>query len=173
MVGENLLDREYQEVLGYPALGRAVRGGLRFRAGRCRAVKALLAWSSGKDSAWASTSCASGADVEVVGLLTTVNEAYDRVAMHAVRRALLEAQARRGRPAPARRAHPLAVPERGLRGGDGGARSTRPARPASRPSPSATCSWRTSAATARSRWRHRPRPLFPLWGGPTAALARR
>jgi uncharacterized protein (TIGR00290 family) len=32
-------------------------------------------------------------DVEVVGLLTTVNEAHDRVAMHAVRRTLLEAQA--------------------------------------------------------------------------------
>lgn len=32
-------------------------------------------------------------DVEVVGLLTTVNETHDRVAMHAVRRALLEAQA--------------------------------------------------------------------------------
>jgi len=32
-------------------------------------------------------------DVEVVGLLTTVNETHDRVAMHAVRRTLLEAQA--------------------------------------------------------------------------------
>jgi outer membrane cobalamin receptor len=33
VVGENLLDREYQEALGYPALGRQVRGGLRFRGG--------------------------------------------------------------------------------------------------------------------------------------------
>ena len=30
VVGENLLDRRYQEILGYPALGRALRGGLRF-----------------------------------------------------------------------------------------------------------------------------------------------
>ena len=33
-VAENLLDREYQEALGYPALGRAVRAGLRFRSGQ-------------------------------------------------------------------------------------------------------------------------------------------
>jgi outer membrane receptor protein involved in Fe transport len=31
LVGENLLDRRYQEVLGYPALGRSVRVGLRYR----------------------------------------------------------------------------------------------------------------------------------------------
>jgi outer membrane receptor protein involved in Fe transport len=30
VVGENLLDQRYQEILGYPALGRALRGGLRF-----------------------------------------------------------------------------------------------------------------------------------------------
>ncbi|HLA78729.1 MAG TPA: TonB-dependent receptor [Vicinamibacteria bacterium] len=34
LVAENLLDREYQEVLGYPALGRSLRAGLRFRSGR-------------------------------------------------------------------------------------------------------------------------------------------
>jgi outer membrane cobalamin receptor len=33
VAAENLFDRQYQEVLGYPALGRALRGGLRFRAG--------------------------------------------------------------------------------------------------------------------------------------------
>jgi len=53
----------------------------------------LLAWSSGKDSAWALHTLRQDARVEVVGLLTTVNEAHDRVAMHAVRRALLERQA--------------------------------------------------------------------------------
>jgi len=36
VVAENLLDRDYQEALGYPALGRSVRGGLRFRAGSPR-----------------------------------------------------------------------------------------------------------------------------------------
>ena len=57
------------------------------------AVKVLLAWSSGKDSAWSLHVLRSRPDVEVVGLLTTVNAAHDRVAMHAVRRTLLEAQA--------------------------------------------------------------------------------
>jgi uncharacterized protein (TIGR00290 family) len=56
-------------------------------------MKALLAWSSGKDSAWSLHVLRGRPDVEVVGLLTTVNEAYDRVAMHAVRTSLLEAQA--------------------------------------------------------------------------------
>jgi len=53
----------------------------------------LLAWSSGKDSAWALHRLRDDPEVEVVGLLTTVNEAADRVAMHAVRRRLVEAQA--------------------------------------------------------------------------------
>ncbi len=56
-------------------------------------MKAWLAWSSGKDSAWALHVLRASPDVEVVGLLTTVNEAYDRVAMHGVRRTLLQAQA--------------------------------------------------------------------------------
>lgn len=55
--------------------------------------KVLLSWSSGKDSAWALHVLRQLPDVEVVGLLTTFNEAFDRVAMHAVRRELVEAQA--------------------------------------------------------------------------------
>jgi uncharacterized protein (TIGR00290 family) len=51
--------------------------------------KALLAWSSGKDSAWSLHVLRQQGEVEVVGLLTTVNETHDRVAMHAVRRRLL------------------------------------------------------------------------------------
>lgn len=53
----------------------------------------LLAWSSGKDSAWALHVLRQSGAYEVVGLLTTFNEAFDRVAMHAVRRQLVEAQA--------------------------------------------------------------------------------
>jgi uncharacterized protein (TIGR00290 family) len=53
----------------------------------------LLSWSSGKDSAWALHLLRQQPDVDVVGLLTTFNEAADRVAMHAVRRELVEAQA--------------------------------------------------------------------------------
>jgi vitamin B12 transporter len=36
VVAENVLDRRYQEVLGYPALGRSLRAGLRFRSGEAR-----------------------------------------------------------------------------------------------------------------------------------------
>ncbi len=52
-----------------------------------------MSWSSGKDSAFALNAVRTGGDVEVVGLLTTLNSTADRVAMHAVRRELLEAQA--------------------------------------------------------------------------------
>jgi uncharacterized protein (TIGR00290 family) len=55
--------------------------------------KALLSWSSGKDAAWALHVMRQAGEVEVVGLLTTTNEAFERVAMHGVREALLEAQA--------------------------------------------------------------------------------
>lgn len=52
-----------------------------------------LSWSSGKDSTLALAVLREHPSVEVVGLLTTVNEDADRVAMHAVRRTLLQAQA--------------------------------------------------------------------------------
>jgi uncharacterized protein (TIGR00290 family) len=55
--------------------------------------RVLLSWSSGKDSAWSLHLLRQDPHLEVVGLLTTLNEAFDRVAMHAVRRELLEAQA--------------------------------------------------------------------------------
>jgi uncharacterized protein (TIGR00290 family) len=55
--------------------------------------KALLSWSSGKDSAWALHVLRQRGEVDVVGLLTTVNRVHDRVAMHAVRSELLRAQA--------------------------------------------------------------------------------
>jgi uncharacterized protein (TIGR00290 family) len=56
-------------------------------------AKALVSWSSGKDAAWALHAARRAGDVEVVGLLTTVNEGFSRVAMHAVREELLDRQA--------------------------------------------------------------------------------
>jgi uncharacterized protein (TIGR00290 family) len=56
-------------------------------------VKILLSWSSGKDSAWALHLLNEQYPGAVAALLTTVNEAVDRVAMHAVRRDVLHAQA--------------------------------------------------------------------------------
>jgi uncharacterized protein (TIGR00290 family) len=55
--------------------------------------KALLSWSSGKDSAWTLHVLRQAAEYEMVGLLTTINASFDRVAMHGVRRELVEAQA--------------------------------------------------------------------------------
>jgi uncharacterized protein (TIGR00290 family) len=53
----------------------------------------LLSWSSGKDAAWSLHILRQDPDVEVVGLLTTFNAAANRVAMHAVRREIVDAQA--------------------------------------------------------------------------------
>ena len=53
----------------------------------------LLSWSSGKDSAWTLHVLRRQGDYEIAGLLTTFNQAADRVAMHAVRRELVERQA--------------------------------------------------------------------------------
>ena len=57
-------------------------------------MKALVAWSSGKDSAFALAETRAAGELEVVGLLTTVTEDYGRVSMHGVREEILERQAR-------------------------------------------------------------------------------
>ncbi len=54
-----------------------------------------MSWSSGKDSAWALHRAERDDAFEVVGLLTTVNQLHDRVAMHGVRSEILRAQAQR------------------------------------------------------------------------------
>jgi uncharacterized protein (TIGR00290 family) len=56
-------------------------------------MKTLVSWSSGKDSAWLVHMLRSRRDVELGALMTTINEPAQRVAMHAVRVELLEAQA--------------------------------------------------------------------------------
>ena len=135
--------------------------------------RVLLSWSSGKDAAWALHMLRQARDIEVVGLLTTLSADGDRVAMHAVRRTLLEAQVRAvGLPL-------LAVPL---------------------PWPCSNAEYEEATARAlgeaRERWgithvafgdlfledvrAYRERqmaqvgltPLFPLWGLPTRALAR-
>jgi uncharacterized protein (TIGR00290 family) len=57
--------------------------------------KVLLSWSSGKDSAWTLHLLRARPDLQVAALVTTFNTEANRVAMHAVRRALVEAQAER------------------------------------------------------------------------------
>lgn len=55
--------------------------------------QALLSWSSGKDSAWALQQMRDDPHVEIVGLFTTLNVAFERVAMHGIRIELLRRQA--------------------------------------------------------------------------------
>ncbi len=54
--------------------------------------KALIAWSSGKDSAWALYEAHKSGDYDIVGALTTVTDSFARVSMHGVREDLLMAQ---------------------------------------------------------------------------------
>ena len=56
--------------------------------------KALIAWSSGKDSAWALHEVRRAGEYDVVGALTTVTETFARVSMHGVREEILRAQHR-------------------------------------------------------------------------------
>jgi uncharacterized protein (TIGR00290 family) len=133
--------------------------------------RVLLSWSSGKDAAWSLHVLRQQPDVEVVALLTTFNGAVDRVAMHAVRRQIVEAQA---------------------------AAAGLPLRPVFIPSPCPNEIYeqqmREALAGAKAdgithvafgdlfledvrRYREERmadtgiEPLFPLWGRPTSALA--
>jgi uncharacterized protein (TIGR00290 family) len=62
-----------------------------------RLKKVLLSWSSGKDSAWTLHLVRRHTDLQVAALVTTFNSEANRVAMHAVRRTLVESQAERTR----------------------------------------------------------------------------
>jgi uncharacterized protein (TIGR00290 family) len=131
-----------------------------------------MSWSSGKDSTLALHEARSAGEVEVTGLLTTVNSTAGRVAMHAVRQLLLEAQA-------AALGLPLHVVELPW------------------PCPNEVYEQRMSAAVDTARQQGVERmvfgdlfledirayreaslagtgitPVFPLWQRPTAALAR-
>ncbi len=55
--------------------------------------KVIVAWSGGKDSALALHKIQRAGDYEILTLLTTLTEDYDRISMHGVRRELLERQA--------------------------------------------------------------------------------
>ena len=134
--------------------------------------RAWMSWSSGKDSALALHVARASGELDVVALLTTVNETHARVAMHAVRESLLEAQAEAvGLPLVK-----VQIPS---------------------PCPNAVYEDRVGAAMAQARadgvfdmifgdlflediraYREKQlgavgmRPHFPLWGRPTPALAR-
>ncbi len=54
--------------------------------------KALISWSSGKDSAFSLVEVRRAGEFEVVGALTTVTETFERVSIHGVRQEILRAQ---------------------------------------------------------------------------------
>ena len=138
------------------------------------APRVLLSWSGGKDAAWALHRLRQGGGVDVAGLMTTLDGRTERVAMHGVPRALVAAQA------------------------DSVGLPLLPVRLPSWPCPNAEYEAATAGALthARAAWgvthaafgdlfledvrAYRERqlagtglaPLFPLWGLPTAALAR-
>lgn len=134
--------------------------------------KALIAWSSGKDSAFALHEVRRAGTFDIVGALTTVTETFERVSMHGVRREVLEAQLTAAQ-------LPATIV------------------PIPYPCPNEVYEARMSAALATAReqgvthivfgdlfltdvraYREAKlagtgiTPLFPLWGRPTTALAR-
>jgi len=133
--------------------------------------KVLLSWSSGKDSAWTLHRLLQDHDVQVAGLLTTINETANRVAMHAVRRALLEAQAEAlGLPL---RVIPLPSPCANL---DYERIMSQACRQAVAEGIVAIAFGDLYLTDVRKYREQQLRgtglePLFPLWGAPTAALA--
>lgn len=68
------------------------RGSLIVQMLKVHRPKALIAWSSGKDSAWALHICRDAGEFEIVGALTTITEDFKRVSMHGVREELVAAQ---------------------------------------------------------------------------------
>src|SRR5947208_3532722 len=75
---------------GAAALGRRRRAER--RAAPMSKPKALIAWSSGKDSAWALHEVRRAGEYDVVGALTTITETFGRVSIHGLREELLRAQ---------------------------------------------------------------------------------
>ena len=134
--------------------------------------RVLLSWSSGKDSAWSLRVLRQRAEYEVVGLLTTFNQVADRVAMHAVRRELVERQAAAaGLPL---WAVPLSWPCSNEQYEILMGKSLRPRRSPKRLKASCLeiCSSMTSAPTGEKQMAGTGlEPIFPLWGLPTRALA--
>jgi uncharacterized protein (TIGR00290 family) len=135
----------------------------------------VLSWSGGKDSALALHALSQDASVEVVGLLTTMTDDYDRVGMHGVRRSLLEAQgARLGLPIFQARIKAKSSNEDYEASFLAALREIRASRPDIRHVAFGDLFLEDvrryrETLLARTDWQ----PLFPIWGEDTALLARR
>jgi uncharacterized protein (TIGR00290 family) len=139
------------------------------------AQQVVLSWSGGKDSALAFQSLADDPTTEVVGLLTSITRDYDRISVHGVRRALLEAQVERlGLPLFEIQLEPACTNE----AYDTAFRSTLGQIRKEQPDASHIAFGDLFLKDVRA-YRERLlagtgfEPLFPIWGLDTAALARR
>ncbi|HEY5529432.1 MAG TPA: ATP-binding protein [Thermoleophilia bacterium] len=134
--------------------------------------RTLVAWSSGKDSAYALWVLSQQPDVDVVGLLTTLNASVDRVSMHGVHKSVLEAQARACRLPLTKVSLPDPCSDEAY-----GAAMAEAMHEARSQGVQAIAFGDLFLADVRA-YREKQlaptgiSPLFPLWGRPTALLAR-
>src|SRR6185312_383737 len=134
--------------------------------------KALIAWSSGKDSAWALHVARRSGKFDIVGALTTVTDRFARVSMHGVREALLRAQLdAAGLPAIVVRI-PFPCPNEIYEREMAGAMSAAKAQGVTHIIFGDLFLEDVRAYRERQLAGTGIAPVFPLWGLPTAALAR-
>lgn len=134
--------------------------------------KALVAWSTGKDSAWALHDTRRAGKFDVVGALTTVTGAFTRVSIHGVREELLDAQLAAAGLAPRKVRIPYPCPNEIYE------REMEQAVAQARADGIAHIVFGDLFLEDVRAYRERMlagsgiTPLFPLWGRDTAALAR-
>jgi len=134
--------------------------------------KALIAWSSGKDSAWALHVARCAGDFDIVGALTTVTETFDRVSMHGVRASLLREQLNAAGLPPVIVRIPFPCPNELYE-----TKMAEPMRDTRASGVTHMIFGDLFLADVRAyRERHLAEtgitPVFPIWGRPTPALAR-
>ncbi|ABA03332.1 Protein of unknown function DUF71, ATP-binding region [Nitrobacter winogradskyi Nb-255] len=134
--------------------------------------KALISWSSGKDSAFALHEIRREGAFDVVGALTTVNERFGRVSIHGVRQELLDAQLTAAGLSPRVVPIPDPCPNDAYE-----ARMTRTMADAKRSGITHIIFGDLFLADIRAYREQKLAgagitPVFPLWGRPTSTLAR-
>jgi uncharacterized protein (TIGR00290 family) len=133
--------------------------------------RAVVSWSSGKDAAWALWEVRRSGELEVVGLLTTVSEPFERVSMHGVREEILQRQGRAARLPIVRVPIPYPCPNEVYERAMAGALEELRARGVSR------IVFGDLFLEDVRRYREENLegtgivPVFPLWGRPTRSLA--
>jgi uncharacterized protein (TIGR00290 family) len=134
--------------------------------------KALIAWSSGKDSAWALHVMRQTGEYEVAGALTTVTDGFGRVSMHGVREELLQAQLAAAELAPLIVRIPYPCPNEVYERAMAAAMQDAKARGVTHVIFGDLFLEDVRAYRERQLAGSGIAPVFPLWQRPTAALAR-